>query len=120
MFPKLKCVKTNSRCFLSLQRLENILRIIEEGPAWEEYDPLPSIELWHSMKQRPCDEKQMQSYTTCKSHRRLSTISSDESNNEAAEKESQEGGKEDKDMDKERSEETDSHSLFSDSDSEDN
>ena len=121
MFSKLKRVKTNFRCSLSLQRLENILRIMEEGPAWEEYDPLPATELWHSAKQRrPRDEKQKRSYTTRKSHRRLSTISSDESDNEAAEKESHGGEKEDKDMDEERSEETESLSLFSDSDSEDN
>ena len=118
---ELKRVKTNSRCSLSLQRLENILRIMEEGPAWEEYDPLPAIELWHSAKQwRPHDEKQKRSYTTCKSHQRLSTISSDESDNEAAEKESHGGDKEDKDVEEERSEETESQSLFSDSDSEDN
>ena len=121
MFSKLKRVKTNFRCSLSLQRLENILRIMEEGPAWEEYDPLPAIELWHSAKQRrPCDEKQKRSYTTRKSHRRLLTISSDESGNEAAEKETQAGDKEDKDMDEERSEKPDSPTLFSDSDSEDN
>ena len=94
---------------------------MEEGPAWEEYDPLPAIELWHSAKQRrPRDEKQKRSYTTRKSHRRLSTISADESDNEAVEKESQGGDKEDKDMDEERSEEADSHSLFPDSDSEQN
>ncbi len=121
MFSKLKRVKTNFRCSLSLQRLENILRIMEEGPAWEEYDPLPAIELWHSAKQRrPHDEKQKRSYTTRKSHQRLSTISSDESDNETAEKESDEGDKEDNEVEKERSQETESQSLFSDSDSEDN
>ncbi len=94
MFSKLKRVKTNFRCSLSLQRLENILRIMEEGPAWEEYDPLPAIELWHSAKQRqPHDEKQKRSYTTRKSHQRVSTISSDESDSEAAEKESDGGDK---------------------------
>ena len=43
MFSKLKRVKTNFRCSLSLQRLENILRIMEEGPAWEEYDHYPPL-----------------------------------------------------------------------------
>ena len=119
MFSKLKRVKINFHCSLSLQRLENILRIMEEGPAWEEYDPLPAIELWHSVKQRrPHDEKQKRTYKTRKSHKRLSTMSSDESDGETAEKESHGGDKEDKDVEEESSEETETRNLFSDSEDE--
>ena len=119
MFSKLKRVETNFPCSLSLQRLENILRIMEEGPAWEEYDPLPAIELWHSVKQRrPHDEKQKRTYKTRKSHKRLSTMSSDESDGETAEKESHGGDKEDKDVEEESSEETETRNLFSDSEDE--
>ncbi|CAB4003716.1 zinc finger 862-like [Paramuricea clavata] len=119
MFSKLKRVKTNFRCSLSLQRLENILRIMEEGPTWEEYDPLPAIELWNSAKQlRPHDEKQKRTYTARKSHKRLSTMSSDESDSETAEKENHESDKEDEDVQEESTEETESQSLFSDSEEE--
>ena len=119
MFSKLKRVKTNFRCSLSLQRLENILRIMEEGPAWEDYDPLPAIELWHSDKQRrPHDEKQKRTYTTRKSHKKLSTMSSDESDSERAGKESHGDDKEEEEVVEESLEETESQRLFSDSEDE--
>ena len=38
MFSKLKYVKTEFRCSLSTNRLENLLRIFESGPSVEEYD----------------------------------------------------------------------------------
>ena len=43
MFSKLKRVKTNFYCSLDVKRLENILRITEEGGSWETFDPISAI-----------------------------------------------------------------------------
>ena len=38
MFSTLKRILTNLRSSIKEARLENILRIMEEGPLWEDYD----------------------------------------------------------------------------------
>ena len=50
LFSKLKYVKPDFRASLSAERLENILRIIEDGPPIEKYDSL--IHLWVQDKVR--------------------------------------------------------------------
>ena len=43
MFSKFTRVLTTFRSSLKEIRLENILRVMEEGPAWEEYDPIDTF-----------------------------------------------------------------------------
>ena len=43
VFFKLSSVKINFRCSLVVKRLENILRIMEEGSSWEIFDPISTI-----------------------------------------------------------------------------
>ena len=43
VFFKLSSVKINFRCSLVVKRLENILRIMEEGSSWETFDPISTI-----------------------------------------------------------------------------
>ena len=40
---KLNNVKINFRCSLVAKRLDNILRIMEEGSSWETFDPVSTI-----------------------------------------------------------------------------
>ena len=52
MFSKLNQVKTLQRGSLSQIRLENLLRIAEEGPAIERYDVTPAMKIWANEKVR--------------------------------------------------------------------
>ena len=52
MFSKRKYVKTEFRCSLSKNRLENLLRIFECGPSIEEYDVMPALRRWATDKAR--------------------------------------------------------------------
>ena len=47
MFSKSMRVLTTLRSWLKEIRLENIQRVMEEGPAWEEYDPIDAINTWY-------------------------------------------------------------------------
>ena len=46
MFSKLKHVKTNFHYSLGVKRLENILRIVEEGSSWETFEPISATTKW--------------------------------------------------------------------------
>ena len=50
MFSKLKLVKINFCCSLGIKRLQNILRIMEEGGSWETFDPMSGIKKWSTDK----------------------------------------------------------------------
>ena len=50
MFSKLKHVKF--RCFLGVKSLENILRIIQEGSSWENFDSMSAMKKWSIDKVR--------------------------------------------------------------------
>ena len=66
MFPRWKRVKSNFRCPIGIKRLENILRIMEEGSSWETYDSISAAKKWSIDKvRRTTEEKWSSSY---KSH----------------------------------------------------
>ena len=48
---------TTLRSSLKEIRLENILRVMEEGPAWEEYDPIDAINTWYGDADRRLTEE---------------------------------------------------------------
>ena len=63
VFFKLSSVKINFRCSLVVKRLENILRIMEEGSSWETFDPISAIKKMRIDKVRRATEaKGPQSY----------------------------------------------------------
>ena len=57
MFPRLKRVKSNFRCPFGIKRLENILRIMEEGSSWETYDSVSAAKKWSIDKVRRTTEE---------------------------------------------------------------
>ena len=60
---KLNNVKINFRCSLVAKRLDNILRIMEEGSSWETFDPISTIRKLSIDKVRRATEvKRPQSY----------------------------------------------------------
>ena len=64
MFSKLTRVLTTLRSSLKEIRLENILRVMEEGPAWEEYDPIDAINTWYGdADRRLAEESGPRTYT---------------------------------------------------------
>ena len=48
MFSKLKRVKTDFRASIQNERLEHLLRIVEDGPAIEVYEPTSAMRFWAS------------------------------------------------------------------------
>ena len=84
MFSKLKPVKTNFRCSLGVKRLENILRIMEEGSSWETFDPMSAIRKWGIDKvRRATEEKGRRSYKSRNSAEvNVKSLSDDDSYNE--------------------------------------
>ena len=62
MFSKLKFVKTEFRCSLSTNRLENLLRIFECRPSVEEYDVMPALKRWAADKVRRPVQSQRKNY----------------------------------------------------------
>ena len=54
-------VKTDTRASLKQECLSNLLRICTEGPAIEEFDPLPAMQLWFdtSRERRPSQSKEI-------------------------------------------------------------
>ena len=64
MFSKLTRVLTTLRSSSKEIRLENILRVMEEGPAWEEYDPIDAINTWYGdADRRLAEESGPRTYT---------------------------------------------------------
>ena len=53
MLSKLKYVKINFPWFPDVKRLENILRVMEEGSSLETFDPIAAINKWSIDKVRP-------------------------------------------------------------------
>ena len=90
MFSKLKIVKTLFRSSLSQERLECLLRIIEDGPPFPDYDPSNAIKLWMNEKVRRPNQNQCLGYKQrAGSKRKLVSLSdcssSDEDGEEQAE-----------------------------------
>ena len=81
MFSKLNQVKTLQRGCLSQIRLENLLRIAEEGPAIERYDFTPAMKIWANEKVRRPKQTERKQYEKGKSKKRkLSSLSDSDSN----------------------------------------
>ena len=62
MFSKMKQVKVIERCSLSQKRLESILRIIEDGPSIEDFDPTSAVNLWLAEKGRRPNQSKRRHY----------------------------------------------------------
>lgn len=62
MFSKMKHVKTLNRSALKEKKLEAILRILEEGPPLQTYDPTPAIQLWMNAKYRRPNQRKRKTY----------------------------------------------------------
>ena len=62
MFSKLKIVKTLFRSSLSQERLECLLRIIEDGSLFPDYGPSNAIKLWMNEKVRRPNQNQCLGY----------------------------------------------------------
>ena len=76
MFSKLNQVKTLQHCNLSQIRLENLLRIAEEGLAVERYDVTPAMKIWANEKVRCPKETKRKQYEKRKSEKhKLSSLS---------------------------------------------
>ena len=84
MFSKLKLVKTNIRCSLGVNRLENILRIMEEGRIWETFGPTYVRKKWSTDKVRyTTEEKRSRSHKSRNSAKvNVTTLSDDDSYDE--------------------------------------
>ena len=58
IFSKMKRVVTADRASLKEARLDDILRVMEEGSSWEVYDPIGAISLWwEDANRRVAEEK---------------------------------------------------------------
>lgn len=79
LFSKLKRIKTAFRSSLGFVRLENLLRILEEGPPIEEYDPTSAIELWASQKNRRLNQKPRNQYKSHEMKRKADSLDSSDS-----------------------------------------
>ena len=62
MFSKLKRIKTLQRASLGANRLENLLRIVEDGPNVENFDAIPAMEYWANQKDRRLNQKPRKKY----------------------------------------------------------
>ena len=47
-FSKQNIIKTQLRCRLTIESLEQLMRVSLNGPRLEELDPLPIYRMWHS------------------------------------------------------------------------
>ena len=84
MFSQLNQVKTLERGSLSQIRLENLLRIAEEGPAVERYDVTPAVKIWANEKVRRPKQTVCKPYEKHKSkkHKLTSLSDSDSDSNQ--------------------------------------
>ena len=62
MFSKLKRIKTIFRASLSSTRVENLLRIVEDGPPLVEYNVMPAVEAWTAKKYRRPNQQPWKTY----------------------------------------------------------
>ena len=62
MFSKLKRIKTIFRASLSSTRVENLLRIVEDGPPLVEYNVMPAVEAWAAEKYRRPNQQPRKTY----------------------------------------------------------
>ena len=62
MFSKMKQVKVIHRCSLSEGRLENILRIVEDGPSITNFNLIDAVNLWLSGKDRRSNQQPRKVY----------------------------------------------------------
>ena len=80
MFSKLNQVKTLQRGSLSQIRLENLLRIAEEGLAIERYDATPAMKIWANEKIRRPKQTERKQYEKHESKKRkLSSLNDSDS-----------------------------------------
>ena len=83
IFSKLKRVLTTDRASLKEARLENILRIMEEGLSWEVYDPIGAISLWwEDASRRVTEERGPRKYKKRATKRKLLASLSNSSESE--------------------------------------
>lgn len=79
IFSKLKRVLTEKRASLKEARLDDLIRIMEEGPSWELYHPYDAIKLWwDDADRRVSDEIGPRSYKKRKNKKRLLSLSDDD------------------------------------------
>ena len=62
LFSRLKRVKDTTRTLLKQERLENLLRIGEEGPPVKEFDALPAVKSWSQDKVCRTNQKVSRTY----------------------------------------------------------
>lgn len=62
LFSRLKRVKDTTRTSLKQERLENLLRIGEEGPAVKEFNAMPAVQSWCEDKVRRPNQKASRTY----------------------------------------------------------
>ena len=62
MFSKLKYTKTDFQASLTADRMEGLLRILEQCPELENYDITNTVRLWHNCKGRHPNQKPHHNY----------------------------------------------------------
>ena len=62
MFSKMKNVKTLARSSIKEKKLESLLRIREEGPKLDDFDPTSAIQLWMDSKYRRPNQRKRKTY----------------------------------------------------------
>ena len=62
MFSKLKRIKTIFRASLTSTRVENVLRIVEDGLPLVEYKVMPAVEAWAAEKHRRPNQQSRKTY----------------------------------------------------------
>ena len=62
MFSKLKRIKTIFRASLSSTSVENLLRIVEDGPPLVEYNVMPAVEAWAAEKYGRPNQQHQKTY----------------------------------------------------------
>ena len=76
-------MKTDFRASLSAERLENILRMIEDGPPIEKYDAMPAVHLWAQDKVRRPNQSKRKPYKSRVSRKHIIGSLSDSSTSDS-------------------------------------
>ena len=72
-------------CSLGNFRLENLIRILEEGPSVDEYDVTSAIELWASSQSRRLNQYPRKQYAKRQKKRKIESLDSSSSSSEGSE-----------------------------------
>ena len=79
-FSLLKRIKTDTRCSLGTERVENIMRICQEGPPLNEFDATPVVKRWVNDKVRRVNQNKRNFYKTRLSYKKNIGLSSSSEN----------------------------------------